>query len=214
MLNSEKLKEVCKVVDKKSIKLLKASVRLTGNVDAIQEKAVLKRIRDEKKRHDIREVGIYSEAMVRLDDNNDFVLSDIVKMHMNITEKKIEDLESAFARLDVLLILFGNMLENEFNRFYDEEMALEVEFQVDGVGKVSRDLGRYLRKMGYVEYINLDASYGIYKGRDYITISFSENSIKFSVERILDKKQFMEDSFCELKERINTLYNQSIKKIK
>ncbi len=214
MLNSQKLKEICEVVNKESIKLLKANVRITGNVNATQEKEILKKIQEEKKRHDIRQVGLYSEAMIRLGDNNEFVKSDIVKMHMNITEKKKEDLESAFAKLDVLLILFGNMLENEFNRFYDEEMALEVEFEVDGIGKVSRDLGRYLRKMGYVEYINLEASYGIYKRRDYVTISFFENSIKFSVERILDKKQFMEDSFYELKERINSLYNQSIKKIK
>ncbi len=214
MLNSQKLKEVCEVVNKDSIKLLKASVRITGNVNNTQEKGILKKIQEEKKKHDIREVGVYSEAMVRLDDNNNLVKSDIVKMHMNITEKKKEDIESAFARMDVLLILFGNMLENEFDRFYDEEMALEVEFEVDGIGKISRDLGKNLRKMGYVEYINLEASYGIYKGRDYVTISFFENSIKFSVERILDKKQFMEDSFYELKKHINSLYNQSIKKIK
>ncbi len=50
MLNSQKLKEVCEVVNKDSIKLLKASVRITGNVNNTQEKGILKKIQEEKKK--------------------------------------------------------------------------------------------------------------------------------------------------------------------
>ncbi len=216
MLNSKELKEISKVINRKSIELLDTHVQIIGymdntDVDNLNPLLELKREYIDKKNERLFDNKVrYAE---RIDSE-----SYKTKIDFKYIENMNDNLELALINLDRNVAIFERIFEGDLkslsNAKFEGEMLLEVEFRVDGIKNLSKDIGEKLKDAGYLELLTPNLSYCITKRGNLITINFYENSIKFSIRKALINKQDTLNVLSDLKQCMISLYSQSIKKIK
>ncbi len=192
MLNSQKLKEVCEVLNRENITFCEAHAKIKGDLDINTRKDALR------------------QKEVRLGSNNNLRKIDIVFGGTGTT-----DFDISLIELEMHLCFFESKIAEIAEPKLTGEMVLIARFKVDGDVK---DIDKKLKDMGYVkcinvEYINTILSYKIYDEQNYIiAISLIENNIILSVKKVLDKRKDFGEYFLDLKMCMTSLYNQISKR--
>ncbi len=217
MLNSKKLKEISKVLDKKSIMFLGTRLEVQGHVNNTKKDINLSPIWEIKKEYIADEKYFTCDTKMKYG-NNKFVEYYQTHVDFSFTEREKHELESSLMYLENNLNSFENLYLNELRSVLENvfggNMTLEAEFKVDGIGKVSNELGDMLKEIGYNKTYRDLSLYTLAKDNYVITISFDEDNVKISVWYGTHYRYEIKQYFKEAKELIISLYNKSIKKIK